>query len=311
MSTDANAIQIVVPLQITDAMIIDSGSPPETNVPENDYAQWAGGTTYAEGDRVIILSTHKIYESLQDANTNNNPVSSPTWWIEVGPTNRWAVFDDSNSTQAQQANNITYTLELGSIINTVGILNITGASSVTVTMTDPTAGEVYNNAVELTTYPQSSEWYSWFFGDRTKTNQFVFKDLPAYVNAEIRIQIIGDSTLAVGSLIFGQRRSFGRGIKYGARLGIQDYSRKETNEFGDIVLIERAFARRANFDLFLDSNEVDRLQSILSDIRAKVCLWLISESYESTVIFGFYKNFDILINYPDYADCQLEIEGLT
>jgi hypothetical protein len=311
MSIDANAIQIVVPLEITDAMIIDSGSPPETNVPENDYPQWAGGTTYAEGDRVIVLSTHKIYESLQNANTGNNPVTEITWWIEVGPTNRWAVFDNSNSTKTTQADNITYTLELGVVVNTLGILSLTGASQITVTMTDPTAGEVYDTTIELNTYPQTNDWYNWFFGTRTQTNQYIFKDLPPYVNADLKIEVIGDSTLAIGSIVLGQRRSFGKGIKYGARLGIQDYSRKETNEFGDIVLVQRAFARRGNFDLFIDASEVDRLQNFLSDIRATVCLWVVTEDYESTVIFGFYKNFDILINYPEYADCQLELEGLT
>lgn len=311
MSVDANAIQVVVPLEITGAMIVDSGSPPETNVPEDDYPQWNSGTTYATGDRVIVLSTHKIYESLQDANTGNNPVTETTFWIEVGPTNRFAVFDNSNSTQTAQANNITYTLELGVIVNTLAILNLTGGSKITVTMTDPTAGEVYNVEVDLQSLPESSDWYTWFFGERETINQFIFKDLPAYLNADIRIEIEGGSELAVGSFIFGQRRSYGLGIKYGARIGIQDYSRKETNEFGDIVLIERAFARRGNFDLFLDSSEVDRFQNFLSDVRAKVCLWIINETYESTIIFGFYKNFDILINYPDHADCQLEIEGLT
>jgi hypothetical protein len=117
--------------------------------------------------------------------------------------------------------------------------------------------------------------------------------------------------LSVGVILIGQQLTFGLGIKYGARVGIQDYSRKETNEFGDTVLVQRAFAKRANFDLFIDAAEVDLLQTTLSDIRATPCLWIGSNAFESTTIFGFYKNFDILINYPEHADCELEIEGLT
>jgi len=40
-------------------------------------------------------------------------------------------------------------------------------------------------------------------------------------------------------------------------------------------------------------------------------LWVGSGEFESTTLFGFYKNFDILISYPEHADCDLEVEGLT
>jgi hypothetical protein len=40
-------------------------------------------------------------------------------------------------------------------------------------------------------------------------------------------------------------------------------------------------------------------------------LWIGTEEYESTIVYGFYKNFDILIAYPEHSECSLEIEGLT
>jgi hypothetical protein len=55
----------------------------------------AGGTTYADGDRVIVTTGyHKIYESQQAANTGNDPTTDDgTWWLEVSSTNRWKMFD--------------------------------------------------------------------------------------------------------------------------------------------------------------------------------------------------------------------------
>jgi len=41
------------------------------------------------------------------------------------------------------------------------------------------------------------------------------------------------------------------------------------------------------------------------------CLWVGSNEFEATTIFGFYKNFDILLNYPNHSECSLDIEGLT
>jgi hypothetical protein len=55
----------------------------------------AGGTTYADGDRVIVTTPniHKIYESQQAANTGNDPTTDDgTWWLEVSSTNRWKLF---------------------------------------------------------------------------------------------------------------------------------------------------------------------------------------------------------------------------
>jgi hypothetical protein len=317
MSLDVNALVVVTPLTITDAMLLASGSPPETNVPENDYPEWVGGSpavTYAEGDRVILTSTHKIYESLQDGNTDRDPRINPTWWIEVGPTNRWALFDNSVSTQTAQATNITYTLEPGVSVNALAALNITDATELRIRMESSALGSpvlVYNEIISFANFPIFSDWYSFFFGTRQVPTQHIALDLPSYSDAIITIELDGGPDLAIGVLMLGQQARFGRGIRLGTRVGIQDYSRKETNEFGDTVLVQRAFAKRANFDLFVDSSEIDPLQAYLSTIRATPVLWIGSTSFESTTLFGFYKNFEILIAYPEHAECELEIEGLT
>jgi hypothetical protein len=170
---------------------------------------------------------------------------------------------------------------------------------------------VYSKTVSLSPLPASPDWWSFFYGVRSKPTQDVRLDLPSYADCVIEFELFGGENLSIGTLLLGQLRAFGLGIQYGARVGIQDYSRKETNDFGDVVLIKRSFARRANFDMLLRKDEVDSLQAFLSDIRATPCLWVAAKDYEATTIYGFYKNFDILISYPEHSDCSLEIEGLT
>jgi hypothetical protein len=309
MSTSPLALSIVQPVQLTDAMLIS------TDVAENDHAEWSSATTYAAGDRVILVSTHKIYESLQAGNTNKNPLTEPAFWIEVGPTNRWAAFDGSVSTQTvtdgASPPTITYTIRPGQAINSVAVLNVTNATKLTITLTDPTFGVVYTKEVDFSFLPLSSDWYAWFFGQKRQATQDVALDLPAYPAADLKLEFEGGAGLAIGVIMFGQQQRFGLGLRYGARVGIQDYSRKETNEFGETTLVVRAFAKRANFDLFMDSAEVDPLQTYLASIRARPVLWVGSNDFESTVLFGFYKNFDILISYPEHAECSLELEGLA
>ncbi len=304
---NAYPLIVVQPLGITDAMV----SAPNTNVPEADYTVWSSATTYALDARVILTTTHKIYQSLQASNLGKDPVTQPAWWIEVSPTNKWALFDSAVSTQTKQASYIKYTVTPGQTVNAIAALNLTNATQIVITVTSASAGVVYSRTIDVSPVPASPSWWDWFFGIRRAQTQCVRVDLPSYPDATIKFELYGGVSLAIGVLLIGQQRAFGAGIKYGAKVGIQDYSRKEKNDFGDTVLVQRAFARRADFDLMVSADEVDSLQGFLSDVRAVPCLWIGSSDYEATTVFGFYKTFDILISYPTQSDCSLQIEGLT
>ena len=301
-----SALVIVSPITITDSMLVSS------TVTEADHSAWSSATTYALGARVIVVSTHKIYESLQASNLNKDPLTQPLWWIEVSPTNRWACLDTSVSTQTKKATSIQYVINPGQSVNALAALNLTNVSSMTISMSSALGGGVvFTKTIDLSALPVFSNWWTWFYSSRVVPTQSINTDLPSYSDGIITVTINGGTGLAIGVLMIGQQRAFGVGVQYGARVGIQDYSRKEKNDFGDTVLVQRSFAKRANFDLVLEKYETDQLQNYLSEIRSTNALWIGTEEYESTTIFGFYKNFDIVISYENRSDCSLEIEGLT
>lgn len=299
-------LTVVRPIEVTPAMLVSS------SVPETDHPEWAAGTTYATGQRVIVLATHKVYQSTADGNVGNDPTAPVSIkWVEVGSTNRWKAFDKSVSTQVKQATSISYRIKPGSAITSVNLLNLTGATSARVRVVAPGEVTVYDKTVALARTPVETGWWAWFFGDRRTPTQVLLQDLPSYPTADILIDIEGTADLGVGVIILGQLRRFSLGVKMGARVGIQDYSTKSRNDFGDVIVVERAFAKRANFSMLLTAGEVDALHLFLSGVRATPCLWIATQRYESTTVYGFYKNFDIVISYAMYYDCDLELEGLT
>lgn len=302
----AESLYIVRPVTITNA-ILDS-----TDVPENDYAAYASGTTYALGDRVIRSSTHKIYESLQNSNIGNIPENSPTWWVEVSATNAWKLFDDSNSSQTVQTGSMSYTLTPGQVINTVGALNLV-ANSIRIRLVDAVEGTVYDETTSLTSGLPNPDWYNYFFADVPRKDFHVATNLPAYVDADVIIDIehAAGSDAKCGVLIIGYKAPVGGGIEYGTTVGIRDYSRKENDDWGETVLVKRAYSKWAEFPMSIASNEVDIVVNMLAAVRATPCLWIGSQDYSSTVIFGFYKDFNIVISYPRFSDCTIEVEGLT
>ena len=300
-----NRLTVVKPIAVTPSMLVS------TDVPEADYAEWAAGTTYAIGDRVIVAAQHKIYQSAVAANVGKDPATDSAAWLEAGATNRWKPYDKSVSSQVVQADAISYRIKPGQAVTSVGVLNISGGTSLRVRVIDPTFGTVYDKTVSLSRTPLAPGWWMWFFGERRAPTQALLQDLPSYPGADILIDITGTAELAVGVLLIGQVRQFALGVKMGARIGIQDYSRKERSEFGDVMLVERAFAKRASFSILLTADEVDSFHQFLSEVRATPCLWIGSRRYESTTLYGFYKSFDIVIPYFSYSDCDLELEGLT
>lgn len=302
--SEQNALVLVEPYTVDDSVFISS------NVPESSYAAWNSASNYVVGDRVYLASTHKVYQS-KTSNTNKNPSTSTDDWIVVGATNRWAAFDGSVSSQTTNPNSIVYELQFARPATWVQALNLTNANSMRVEVIDSGSVTIYDKTINLRPLPSTVGWWQWFFGQRYFKNEVSFDDLPVNPDTKIRITITGGSQLGVGVLIFGQPQYFTLGVQMGAGVGIQDYSRKERNEFGDIVVVPRAFAKRANFNMLANASEVDVIMRVFSRIRATPCLWVGSERYEATTIYGFWKNFDILIDYPEYSVLQLELEGLT
>lgn len=301
----SQALNVIKSVTVTDAMLTG------TSVPENDYAAWSAGATYTAGDRIIVVADHKIYESLVSGNIGHVPASSPAYWVEVSPTNRWKLFDLSNTTQTVVDTADYYEITPGAAVNSVALINIQGITSVRIRLTDPVFGVVYDKTTNLLPAISESSWYAWFFESREAPVQFIALDLPSYPTATLRVDVTADSVGYIGVLAFGYTRQLGRGVRLGARLGIQDYSRKERNSFGDVRLVQRAYARRNNLSLLINNSDLDNTVRHLTTLRATPCLWIASDRYESMVVFGFYNNFEVLIAYADYAELSIDIEGMT
>jgi hypothetical protein len=102
-------LKFLKPVAMTDALLISS------TAPENDYAAWASGTTYALAARCISTTTHRIYESVQAGNLNHDPTTdtTATWWLDVGATNRWKMFDAAVGSQSSLASPLTVVIDPG------------------------------------------------------------------------------------------------------------------------------------------------------------------------------------------------------
>ena len=296
-------MQIIKPLDITETVLLAS------NVPEDDYPPWNSSTAYLVGDR--CLRNRRIYEALV-AHSNVDPAgpaTSPATWLDLGMDNRWRMFDDKVGSQTSQTGSIAVTLQPGAVINALALFNLQGRTA-TVVMTDPNEGEIYRRTVSLIDTGVSN-WYDWFFAPIGRHTDLVLLDLPAYGTAQLSVTVDNASDAAAcGHLVTGTKVELGVAL-YGTNVGITDYSRKDTDDFGNAIIVERAYSKRAEFDLRLDTAQVTTVQRLLASLRAQPVVWIGEASYEATLIFGFFKDFSLSISGPSISDGTLTVEGLV
>jgi len=297
-------MKIIAPTTITDAVLVSC------SVPENDHAEWSNATAYTVGQKVMIAATHQTYEALT-AHTNKPPATSPTDWLPLGFTNRWRMFDDKVGTVTEATGSVSVTLASG-IVTAVALFGL-NARDVRVVMTDPTDGVVFDRTIDLQDYTNISDWYAYFFEDIRRKPSMVLEGLPSYRMAQVTITASGGEaeTVSVGALVVGRLRTYADSILAGASAGIQDFSRKERDTWGNFQVVERTFADLGRWRFVVSNNRVDAFREQLAALRATPAVYIGSGKFTSTVIYGFYRDFSVVIEYPHHSECSIEIEGLV
>lgn len=273
----ASTMQVLQPVTIDNAALVAS------TLPENDYLEWSAFTTYPLGARVIKAATHRIYESAALDNKGNDPTGISGKWRDIGPTNRWAMFDQALGSTSTAAGAITVTLDPGAF-DAVALLDVKAA-----------AVRVEMAGYDRTAAPNAS-------------GTVTFLDLPAAAG-DVTVTITGPGSVEVGTLLVGHLAALGSTTE-SPKAGITDFSRKEADEFGDIQIVERAWAKRMSVQAMLRRDAIDVVAGRIAAVRAKPALWIGKEGMETLTIYGFFRDFSIQVD-STVCTLSLSVEGLS
>lgn len=296
------SLSVLVPTAIVDANFTSS------TVPETDYAVWAGGTTYAVGDHVI--KSHRIYESLKASNTGNDPdleanqVGSPAWWLDDGPTNRWAVFDNEVSTQTHGTSPLTFVVHPG-FINALYLGNI-DAEHLAITIKDAPGGTIvwsYNQDLENSMPP---DYYEYFFSPFQAQTDFLAGDIPPYSAMEVTVTLTRTSgECRVGMFSCGDLRPLGS-TQYGAKVKPKTYSTITTDKFGNTSIVKRKAASDMSATGILTTAEANATVTTLQDVLDVPCVIIGTDlpEYAGLRVFGLISG---EVEYVNYAEAQVNV----
>lgn len=291
-------MKLITPIPITDVRLISS------SVPENDFGEWSSSYGYSQGNSVI--KGHRIWQSVQSANIGNDPETAVAgWWLDVGPTNRWAMFDGVVGTSTTKALSFTVTLQPGRIDSLV--LMDVDAADVVVTQR---VGATVITQRTLSLIEGVADWFDYFMSPIVPRNFVVITDLPIYGESTIEITLSKNSgTVSCGVCVVGMKADLGL-TKISPSIGINDYSRKTTDDFGRVTLVRRDYSKRGSFRMIVNNTEIDRVFSALADARATPAVWVGDDQVSSLILYGFFRDFELDIAYATVTYCTLNIEGM-
>jgi len=298
-------MKVIKPTSFTSGMLVSTTA-------TDPNPAYAAGTTYAVD--AIVSYSNRLYQSVVSSNTGNQPDISPAFWIDIGPTNPYGMFDRTVTYGTSSTETLTVVLTPGRF-DSLALINL-DCDLCSVTIRDGAGGPIiYENLIGLSG-AFITDWSEYFFIDPLfKRTQVILSNLPQFANAHLTITLTGGTglTISLGELIFGAMFEIG-GTQYGASAGILDYSRKVTDDFGNVTFVERPFSKRINASVFVLNSRLNRVQQLMYSLRATPVVWIASESVnleEALVVYGFYRDFSTDIAYPAHSIMSLEIEGLT
>ena len=294
-------MRIVMPQDITPAVL-------QSTTVVNAEPDWADGT-YDLGDRAVY--ENEVYEVVADPSTSDRPdqgaVADPPAWVRLGWSNQWRMFRDGADSKTTAEGEIDVTLQWSGLISTIAALGLRG-KEITVTMTDSVDGVVFDETRSVVDIGVS-DWWEFFFLQYDDTDAAVF-NLPPYPGADIRILLEGATIadqVAVGRVVGGVSRDIGATL-YGTDIQLQDYSIKERDGFGNLILRPRRTLKYINYDVHVPTDRASFVVSQLSRLGAVPTLYIGDAQKPATVIYGIFSDVSQGISTPSLSDLTLQVE---
>lgn len=271
------------------------------------YAAYNAGTTYAINEIVTDTTNHLLYQSAQGSNLGN-ALTETAWWTNIGPSNKWAMFDAKSSTQTQWTDSVGVTIDVTGRATAVALFNV-DAASVNITVNDATAVEQYNQDHSLVINEGIDDWLKYFTEPIRRKTDIYISGLPNIANPEVIVTVTADGTVKVGTLGLGYATPVGD-TQYGAQVGITDYSRITEDDFGNFSIVQRGYNKRGQFTIWIDSGDTDFIYKMFADYRATPCIFIGADSFGSTVLYGLLKDWGVVLQYPSHHIIDLQFQGL-
>lgn len=283
-----------------------------------DEVLWDINTLYKYGDE--RRDGHYIYKYAGEDDTNTTLSPSIIYerdkeifpiWVQIKPTNYYAMLDARTDSQTTSDNDIVMTFDIKNQ-NTFSLLNIK-AQNINLSLYDNSVGAV-TYSKDINTQDESGviDFYSYCFSDFVFTNSIYVDDFPLTQNGVLTVTASGDD-VKIGRLVLGKSYYIGD-TQFDMRLGIESYSTRSIDTFGNATLQQRGSVNIDSYTVQIPTTKVKDLMRTAKEYDAIPILFIADESADSIVEnllnFGYWTSFSMVLPNPVKSILSLSIKGL-
>lgn len=312
---------ILAPITITPTLITTMAAN-GTAVPEDPTSPWSSSESYAIGDRRHVVSTHRVYEAAKNMTAGSgakdptvpanqfDAAGSISYWIDAGPTNKFAMFDGVVSTQTSVASPLVLTLKPG-YFNGLALFGI-DADTINLVVKDQPGGTVIYSHSGPLEGSAPADYYEYCFDPFKPQTKFIATGIDPYYSAEVTLTLTkgGGQPVKLGMFAIGDLRPIGAPLR-GASVEPVDYSYISTDAFGTTTVKKRNNATGMQISAKMeieDANSVlDTIQQVLG--VPVVVVGSSATMYEAMTVFGLVSARQ---QYDDYGmpTINITVKGL-
>lgn len=306
---------ILVPIAI-DASDIFAMTANGVAVPEDSANAWSSVTTYGVGDMVHSPTTHRVYESLKAGNTNKDPTKItnqftsaglPNWWLDAGPTNKFAMFDGMIATATAGASPLAVTLRPGAY-NGVALFGLDGDTISIESKSAPGGTTTYTTGGDIPLEgSMPADYYEYFFAPFKPLTQFTVTNIEPYSAAELTITIKkGTGDAQIGMVAIGDVKPIGAPER-DTTVAPSTYSYVAFDGYGRVTIKRRPSFTTVNIPVKMEMEDADDvLQTVQSLLDVPVAVIGSNAQYHSKM-----STFGLISGSLSYAEFPYRVLNLT
>lgn len=329
-------LKVMQPTAMASAMLVSC------SVPENDQPTWSATSNYAVGARVMRTTTHRIYQAIADitgnaSNTAPELDTANAQWVDIGPTNRWAMFDQRVSSRTVGTSaGLSVSIQPGRC-NGVALMDMVGIPEFTLEVVwDATSGITkdettsYAYGIELRTIITAtqirlvytanlrqrnvSNWKEYFLEPYSiKTDAFIgfASQREATITLTVPPPQSVDPVPEIGAFMFGNYVELGD-VGRDADAGAESYTAITTDEWGISKIVERSYVKRVTYPVLVYNYGLNRLFSTLAELQSKPAVFVGSDDFRYTpyTVYGVVESFNVGGDNGTASICNVNVKGI-
>lgn len=293
----SEGFQIVARATVTDSKLT-------SNVPET-VAAWNSVTAYTSG--TDVSHKHYIWQASENS-TNKEPGSTAgaSFWTQIKPTNRWAMFDDYIHTPTVNPEVIEFEITEPRRFDTVALFGVEAAS---VNLKVLNGGvELENRHYDMVDYTGVVGYWSLYFEEHGRRSTVLAQGLPILSGLTIKVRAeMEGGNVKIGAFDYGRADEIGATL-LGPTLGFISLSKFDPDEQGYREIVKRPALKQGDFDVAVPNEKYDSVYKKLLAYDGVMALVIGSNLYESMIYRGLMRGAKLTLPFHEKPVLRVSIE---